>query len=71
MGDRLADARDSMAVTLMGWVAKLASKQYRDALATYIQLGMSVYEFTGDDLPVTYQVTEGDPPGVGWVTLRS
>jgi hypothetical protein len=83
MGQRLADMRDSVAVTLMGWVAKLASKQYRTHLATYIQLGMAVYDVTGDDLPVTYEVVEdggltcdcGEPSGSGgtiqlqWRTL--
>lgn len=35
-----ADLRDHVAVTLMGWCAKLATKQYQRELATYIQLGM-------------------------------
>lgn len=60
MGQRLADARDSVAVTLMGWVAKLATKQYQTHLATYIQLGMSVYDATGEDLPVTYEVVDDE-----------
>ena len=29
----LADVRDSIAVTLMGWCAKLATKQYQGELA--------------------------------------
>lgn len=37
----LADVRDSIAVTLMGWCAKLATKQYQGELASYIQLGMN------------------------------
>jgi hypothetical protein len=44
MGQRLGDARDHVAVTLMGWVARLATKQYRSELANYIQVGMHVYE---------------------------
>jgi hypothetical protein len=36
-----ADLRDHVAVTLMGWCAKLATKQYQHELATYIQLGMA------------------------------
>lgn len=37
----LADFRDHIAVTLMGWAARLATKQYQHELATYIQLGMA------------------------------
>jgi hypothetical protein len=37
----LADLRDHIAVTLMGWCARLATKQYQNELANYIQIGMA------------------------------
>ena len=43
-----ADLRDRIAVTLMGWVSRLATKQYRNALANYIQLGMSATDLISD-----------------------
>jgi hypothetical protein len=40
----LADLRDTVAVTLMGWCAKLATKQYQSELAEYIKAGMNAVE---------------------------
>lgn len=37
----LEDFRDHIAVTLMGWAAKLATKQYQRELANYIQVGIA------------------------------
>ena len=46
----LADLRDHVAVTLMGWCAKLATKQYQHELANYIQVGMQ-RELAAIELP--------------------
>lgn len=41
MSARFDDARDLVAITLMGWAAKLATKQYQRYLASCIQTGMT------------------------------
>ena len=45
----LADLRDTIAVTLMGWCAKLATRQYQRELAEYIKASnltrVHVYEY--------------------------
>jgi hypothetical protein len=60
----LADARDSTAVTLMGWAAKLATRQYQQSLAVYLNLGMSVYDHdqqSGEEEPTAeYEVLLAD-----------
>jgi hypothetical protein len=40
MRDRFNDFRDYAAVTLMGWAARLATRQYRETLAEYVTIGM-------------------------------
>lgn len=42
MKDAINNARDVVAVFLMGLVARLATRQYREMLAQYIQDGISL-----------------------------
>lgn len=44
MREWLDDLRDTVAVTLMGWCAKLATKQYQQELARFIMCGLSIDE---------------------------
>ena len=51
MRDRIDDARDLTAVTLMGWSAKIATRRYQKYLATCIAAGMR-HEDKPEPLPL-------------------
>jgi hypothetical protein len=64
----LADLRDSIAVTLMGWCAKLATRQYQRELAEYIQLGMA-RELTQREAPAYGEEQLDGSVHARWVSL--